>query len=73
MKHLINILINIWINILIKHLRILPLVINKKKGKKEKNKLISKEIVKKAMFVYGMIISVKLRRIPTISSADVFE
>ena len=31
--------------------------------KKKKNELISKEIEKKVMYVYGMIISVKLRRI----------
>ena len=52
-------LINILINILIKPLRILPfiMVIKKKKGKKnKKNELISKEIVKKTMYVYGIII-----------------
>ena len=41
--------------------------------KKEKNELISKEIVKKGIFVYGMIISVKLQRILIISSDDVLE
>uniref|UniRef100_A0A0D3DQQ1 DDE Tnp4 domain-containing protein n=1 Tax=Brassica oleracea var. oleracea TaxID=109376 RepID=A0A0D3DQQ1_BRAOL len=68
--HLMMHLIKSLINILIKPLRILPFVI-KNKGKKEKNELISKEIVKKAMYVYGMIISVILQRILKIISDDV--
>ena len=69
MKALINILIKHLMNILIKHLRIYPLitVIKTKKVEEEKNEFISKEIVKKAMLVYGMIISVKLQRILQIS------
>ena len=75
MKALINILIKHLMNILIKHLRIYPLitVIKTKKVEEEKNEFISKEIVKKAMLVYGMIISVKLQRTRTIYSDDVFE
>ena len=43
-------------------------------GAKKKNyELISKEIVKKGIFVYGMIISVILQRILIIYSDDVFE
>ena len=41
--------------------------------KKRKNELISKEIVKKATSVYGMIISVKLQRILTIISDGILE
>ena len=41
--------------------------------KKKKNELISKEIVKKGIFVYGMIISVTLQRILIILSDDVLE
>ena len=41
--------------------------------KKRKKELISKEIVKKAMYVYGMIISVKLQRILKFFSDDVLE
>ena len=44
-----------------------------RRKKREKNELISKEIVKKAIFVYGMIISVKLQRILIIFSDDVLE
>ena len=40
---------------------------------RKKNELISKEIVKKTMFVYGMIISVKLQRILKIISNGVLE
>ena len=57
------------INILIKPLRIYPFVIKKKLGNKEKNELISKDIVKN----YGMIISVKLQHILKISSDDDLE
>ena len=49
------------------------MVIKKNKGKKEKNELISKEIMKKVMYVYGMIISVKLQLILKIYSDDVLE
>ena len=68
-------LINILIKNLIKQLRIYPLSMLRKKNaeKKEKNELISKEIVKKGIFVYGMIISVKFQRILKISSDDVLE
>ena len=41
--------------------------------KQRKNELISKEIVKKGIFIYGMIISVKLQRILKISSDDILE
>jgi len=41
--------------------------------KREKNELISKDIVKKGTFIYGMIISVKLQLIRIISSDDVLE
>ena len=70
-----KILINILINILIKHSRIFSLimVIKKKKWKEGKNEFISKEIVKKAMYVYGMIISVKLQHILKIYSDDDLE
>ena len=44
-----------------------------KAKKQRKNELISKEIVKKGIFVYGMIISVKLQRIPQICSGDDLE
>ena len=43
-------------------------------GQKKKNpELISKEIAKKDIFIYGMIISVILQRILIIYSDDVFE
>ena len=74
MIDLMSSLIKILIKILIKPLRILPFkMIKKNEGKKEKNELISKEIVRKAMYVYGMIISVKLQRILKIISDDVLE
>ena len=38
-----------------------------------KNAFISKKIVKQAIYIYGMIISVKLRRILKIYSGDVLE
>ena len=41
--------------------------------KKEKNELISKEIVKKDIIVYGMIISMKLPHILKISSDNILE
>ena len=41
--------------------------------KKRKNELISKDILKKGIFVYEIIISVKLQRILKISSDDVLE
>ena len=57
-----------------KPLRIFPfMLIKKNKKRREKNELISKDIVKKGIFVYGMIISVKLQRILKISSDDVLE
>ena len=40
---------------------------------KEKNEFTSKEIVNQAIYVYGMIISVKLQRILKIYSDDVLE
>ena len=63
------------INILIKRSRIflLIVVIKKKKGKEGKNKFISKEIVKEAMYVYGMIISAKIQHILKIYSDDDLE
>ena len=41
--------------------------------KKKTPELISKEIMKKGIFIYGMIISVILQRILIIYSDDVFE
>ena len=41
--------------------------------RRKKNELISKDIVKKDILVYGMIISVILQRILKISSDDVLE
>ena len=41
--------------------------------RKEKNEFISKEIVKPVIYVYGMIISVKLQRILKIYFDDVLE
>ena len=41
--------------------------------KERKNEFTSKEIVKKVIFVYGMIISVKLRHILKIYSDDDLE
>ena len=51
--------------ILIKRLRIcsLIMVIKKMKGSQGKNKFLSKELVKKAIYVYEMIVSVKLQHI----------
>ena len=68
-------LISSLISILIKPLKILPFKLIKKneEKKEERNELISKEIVKKTMYIYGMIISVKLRRILNIISDDILE
>ena len=66
MKSLINILIKPSKNFSL-------LVIKMYEVAEEKNDFISKEIVKKAMNVYGMIISVKRQRILKIISDDVFE
>ena len=49
------------------------MVSKKNKGEEGKNEFISKETVKKAMSVYGMIISVKLQHILKIYSGDDFE
>ena len=43
------------------------------KGEEGKNEFISKQIVKKVMYVYGMIISVKLQCILKIYSNDNLE
>ena len=48
-------------------------VIKEKKGKEGKNEFILKEIVKKAMSVYGTIISVKLQLTLIIFSGDDLE
>ena len=71
----IKLLINILMNVLIKRSRILSLliVVNKRRGWKGKNVFISKETVKHAIYVYGMIISVKLQRILKIYSGDDLE
>ena len=68
-------LINISINILSKFSRILPLimVIKKKEGEGGRNEPISKEIGKLAIYVCGMIISVKLQHTLIIYSADDLE
>ena len=64
MKSLINVLIKPSKNFSL-------LVIKMYEVAEEKNDFISKEIVKKAMNVYGMIISVKCQRILKIISDDV--
>ena len=68
-------LINILINVLIKRSRIWQsiMVIKKKRKRKEKNEFTSKENMKKAMYVYGMIISAILPHILKIYSDDDFE
>ena len=72
MDQLMILLINILNYILIKCLWIFPfiMVFKKKKEKEGKNEFISREIVKKATYVYGMIISVKLQHTLTIYSDD---
>ena len=66
MKSLINVLIKLSKNLSL-------LVIKMYEAAEEKNDFISKEIVKKTMNIYGMIISVKRQRILKIISDDVFE
>ena len=75
MKFSIKHLINILIKLSIKHLTICAMfmVIKKTKGGQEKNEFLSNETVKKAIFSYGMIISVTLPHILKIYSDDDFE
>ena len=62
----------VLINILIKRWKIFACItlIRRKQGREGKNEFISKEIVKQAINVCGMIISVKLRHILQIFSVD---
>ena len=46
---------------------------HQEKAKKQKKRAYIERIVKKGIFVYGMIISVKLQRIPQICSGDDLE
>ena len=75
MDQLMILLITILINVLIKRSRMFPLIMvfKKKKGKEGKNEFISREIVKKATYIHGMIISIKLQHTLTIYSDDDLE
>ena len=72
---MMKLLINILINILIKHSRIFSLimVVKKKKRRDGKNEFILREIVNKATHGYGMIISVILQHILTFFSDAILE